>query len=377
FSRLSLLGDKFSVKTVASDLPQKIDIIQQRLRDWYHHNQRDLPWRGDSNPYHIWVSEVMLQQTQVITVIPYYHRFLERFPTIEQLATAPLDDVLKAWEGLGYYARARNLHKAAQEIVATHQGKLPKTYTELRQLPGFGEYTAGSVASIAFGQAVPAVDGNVKRVLARLFAVESDVTRGLGLKQIRTLATTLVDSTDPGAWTQTLMELGATVCVPHTPKCLLCPVHELCQGRLQGLEQTLPIKPAKKQLPHYDVCAAVIRRGEQLLIAQRPLDGMLGGMWEFPGGKQEEGETLEACLAREIQEELGVDIAVDSLITVVKHSYTHFKITLHAFECRLLAGEPQKLGVMDWRWVTLDQLDEFPFPRTDLKIIEALRQTGE
>jgi A/G-specific adenine glycosylase len=355
------------------ELSQPVEAIRSRLLTWYYHNRRDLPWRSETSPYRIWISEVMLQQTQVKTVIPYYQRFLERFPTLADLAAAPLADVLKAWEGLGYYARARNLHRAAGEIVTKYGGQFPPTYAELRRLPGFGDYTAGAVAAIAFGEAVPAMDGNVKRVLARLFAIREALNRGPTARHLRELATALVDPAVPGDWTQALMELGATVCLPQNPKCLLCPVNDLCQARQQGLERTLPSKSAKKALPHYDVAAAVIHQDGRVLIAQRPPEGMLGGLWEFPGGKQESGETLAECLEREIQEELGVAIAVGEPLVTVKHSYTHFKITLHAFACRLLAGQPRAIGVADWRYVTLAQLDSFAFPRTDQKIIAALR----
>lgn len=353
--------------------PQNLAEIRARLLAWYRHNRRDLPWRGESSPYRVWVSEVMLQQTQVTTVIPYYERFLKQFPTVNDLAAASLETVLKAWEGLGYYARARNMHKAAGEIVEKHAGCLPERYEELRDLPGFGEYTAGAVASIAFEQPVPAIDGNVKRVLARLFAIQDDVRHGQGARRLKALATALVDPDQPGNWTQALMELGALVCLPQSPKCLLCPVNYTCEGRKQGLEHELPFKPAKKTLPHYEVTAAVIYEKGKVLIAQRPLEGMLGGLWEFPGGKQETGETLAQCLQREIQEELGLDIEVGEHIISVNHGYTHFKITLHAFFCRLIAGHPQALNVADWRWVTLAEIDTFPFPRTDLKIIGALK----
>ena len=357
----------------AEEFLQQAGQIRLRLLEWYRCNRRDLPWRDETSPYRIWVSEVMLQQTQTATVIPYYHRFLERFPTVNELAAASLEDVLKAWQGLGYYARARNLHRAALEIVEEYQGSLPNSYAILRTLPGFGDYIAGAVASIAFGEAVPAIDGNVKRVLARLFAIKDDLQRNPAARQLKEIATALVEPEAPGDWTQALMELGATVCLPHAPKCLLCPVHELCQGRLSGIEGSLPYKLAKKKLPHYEVTAAIIRQDDKMLITRRPLDGMLGGLWEFPGGKQEAGESLSECLKREIWEELEVEIEVGHQITMVKHSYTHFKITLHAFECRLTAGQPQALGVADWRWVTLAGLNAFPFPRTDLKIIEALQ----
>jgi A/G-specific adenine glycosylase len=357
---------------MTDNLADKIEPIRSRLLAWYRHNRRDLPWRDETSPYRIWISEVMLQQTQVATVMPYYHRFLERFPTLAALAAASLDDVLKAWEGLGYYARARHLHRAAIEIIQRHGGCFPTTYAELRTLPGFGDYTAGAVASIAFGEVVPAVDGNVKRVLARLFAVREEVGRGPAARQLRETAAALVDPGSPGDWTQALIELGATVCLPQTPKCLLCPLNDLCQARLQGLERELPVKPAKKILPHYDVTAAVIREQGKILIAQRPPEGMLGGLWEFPGGKVENGETLAEGLRREIREELGLEIAVGEPIVAVKHSYTHFKITLHAFACRLIAGQPQALGVADWRWAMFEELDAFAFPRTDRKIIAAL-----
>ncbi len=348
--------------------------IRAALLVWYHQNWRDLPWRDETDPYRIWLAEVMLQQTQVVTVIPYYHRFLERFPTLADLAAAPLEAVLKAWQGLGYYARARNLHRAALEIRANHGGHLPQNYADLRRLPGFGDYTAGAVAALAFGEVVPAVDGNVKRVLARLFAIQEEVRRGQAAWQLRQIAAALVDPVHPGDWTQAVMELGATVCLPQTPQCSLCPLNKLCRARQLGLERELPLKPARKPLPHYDVTAAVIQNNGRVLIAQRPPEGMLGGLWEFPGGKQEAGETLPECLQREIREELGVEITVIEPLVTIKHSYTHFKITLHAFNCYLVSGQPQPLGVADWRWVTLAELDTFAFPRTDLKIIEALRE---
>lgn len=355
----------------------KTEQIQTRLLAWHRLNKRPMPWRGETDPYRIWVSEVMLQQTQVVTVIPYYNSFLEKFPSIPDLAAAPLEAVLKAWEGLGYYARARNMHKAAKEIVDKWAAQLPTTFSDLRTLPGFGDYTAGAVASIAFGEAVPAVDGNVKRVLARLFAIEQDVNRGQAARRLKEIAAALVAPNAPGDWNQAVMGLGATVCIPRAPKCSLCPINDMCQGRAKNIERSLPVKPTKKPLPHYNVTAAVIHQNGKILIAQRPLDGMLGGLWEFPGGKQEDGETLAECLQREIKEELGLEIEVGQPVTVVNHSYSHFKITLHAFCCQLLGGTPQSIGVAGWQWVTLDEMGAFPFPRTDQKIIEALRHQAK
>jgi len=357
--------------------------LQTRLLRWYAHNQRDLPWRGESDPYKIWVSEVMLQQTQVNAVIPYYRRFLVKFPSVESLAAADLAGVLKVWEGLGYYARARNMHKAAQEIVRKYGGQLPADAKTLKTLPGFGEYTAGAVASLAFGEAVPAIDGNVKRVLSRLFAIEDEIGGQAARQKIKSLALELVQSApNPANWNQTLMELGALLCTPAKPRCSLCPAAKdgLCQARNLGIADSLPVKRRKKALPHFDVAAGVIYKNgdrKQFLIAQRPAEGMLGGLWEFPGGKQEPGESLPQCLRREIQEELALEITVAEEITVVKQTFTHFKITLHAFAATIQAGTPQKIGVDDWAWVSLADLPNYAFGRSDRKVIEQLAISNE
>jgi A/G-specific adenine glycosylase len=349
-------------------------MIADRLLDWYADHRRDLPWRRTRDPYQIWVAEVMLQQTQVATVIPYYERFLARFPTVEALAAAPLDDVLKLWEGLGYYARARNLHAAARRVVAEFDGRLPDTRDELQSLPGIGRYTAGAILSIAYNQDLPAPDGNVRRVLSRLFAIEADLSRGAGRRRVWHLAAELLPPGRAGAFNQALMDLGATICTPSTPRCDSCPVEELCQAHAQGREEAYPVRRARRPPPHYDVTAGVVWNGAQrFLIAQRPVDGLLGGLWEFPGGKQEPGESLTDCLQRELAEELGIGVSVDAPLVVVQHAYTHFRITLHAFHCRLREGEPRALGCADWRWITLDDVEQFAFSAADHKIIAALR----
>jgi A/G-specific adenine glycosylase len=353
--------------------------LVSRLVLWARDNLRELPWRAEPRePYRTWVSEVMLQQTQAATVVPYFTRFVERFPDVHTLAAAPLDDVLKAWEGLGYYSRARNLHRAAQIIATEYGGQLPHTVGELVRLPGIGRYTAGAIASIAFDQHAPVLDGNVKRVLCRLFAIQDDPRTLATQKQLWRLAESLLPKKRPGAFNEGLMELGATVCTPRAPDCKRCPLTRHCQAYAQGDPESLPVKAARKKLPHYDVTAAVIRKGgglvPKLLIAQRPPDGMLGGLWEFPGGKCHAGETLEDCLRREIEEELGIKIKVGERIATIKHAYTHFRITLHAFACRHVKGHIRALGVADWRWVSLDGLDQFAFPVTDQKIIAALKE---
>ncbi len=348
--------------------------LHDALIAWFEANREDLPWRRTTDPYAIWLSEVMLQQTQVATVIPYYERFLARFPTVEALAAAPLDDVLKLWEGLGYYSRARNLHRAAQVVVGELGGRFPATVEGLLRLPGVGRYTAGAVGSIAFGLDAPALDGNAIRVLSRLFNVADDVTQGAARRRFWGLAGDILPPGRASAWNVALMALGQRVCTPRAPRCDACPLAAHCEAHRLGIEEARPVRAARARTPHYDVTAGVIRGQDgRLLIARRPPDGLLGGLWEFPGGKRHPGETLEACLRREIQEELAIEIAVEHQITVVKHAYTHFRITLYAFQCAHTGGQPQTIGCAAWAWVTLDELDRYAFPVTDRKIIAVLR----
>lgn len=351
--------------------------LSNLLLRWYDTHRRALPWRETRDPYRIWISEVMLQQTQVRTVIPYYEAFLARFPTLADLAAASLDEVLRAWEGLGYYARARNLHAAARRIMAEHGGRMPADYAALRRLPGMGDYTAGAIASIAFGECVPAVDANARRVLIRLQAIQEEATRPTTLRRLREYAHALLPCDRPGDFNQALMELGALVCTPHDPRCGECPWQAACQAYALGIQETLPRRRTRMTLPHVTVTAGVIRDADgRVLIAQRRPDAMLGGLWEFPGGKCQGGETLAECLCREVREELGITIAVEHPLTTLRHSYTHFRITLHVFACRLVAGEPQALACADWRWAALEELSAYAFPATDRKIVRLL-QHGE
>ena len=355
------------------------DTIPSALLHWWDAGHADLPWRDNAAPYAVWVAEVMLQQTQITTVIPYYRRWLARFPTVEALAAAPLDDVLKLWEGLGYYSRARNLHAAAQVIVRDHGGRLPSTAAELMKLPGVGRYTAGAVASIAFGQRAAVLDGNVIRVLSRVFDVAEDVTVPATRRRLWDLAEALVPAQRPGDYNQALMELGQGICLPQNPRCLLCPLTALCLARQRGTQLERPVRPPRRRTPHYDVVAAVIWRdgrpayGSRFLIAQRPLGGLLGGLWEFPGGKVEPGESLSDALRREIGEELALEVEPGDFLVAVAHAYTHFRITLHAFHAAYGGGEPQHLGVADHAWVTLADVERYAFAVTDRKIIAALR----
>jgi A/G-specific adenine glycosylase len=349
--------------------------VSRRLLAWWDEGHTALPWRETRDPYAIWVAEVMLQQTQIATVLPYYRHWMARYPTVATLAQAPLSDVLKSWEGLGYYGRARNLHAAAKTVVDDYDGCLPAEAEELIKLKGIGRYTAGAISSIAFGRSTPVLDGNVIRVLSRLDDLEDDVTRGATQRRLWRRASELVPDRRPGAYNQALMELGQRICQPAAPRCHLCPLADLCRARVRGSQLERPVRPPRRKTPHFDVTAGVIWASNgRFLISQRPLDGLLGGLWEFPGGKQEPGESLEQSLTREIAEELAIEIEVGRQLTTVKHAYTHFRITLHAFHAHHIAGRPLHLGVADHAWVNLDDLNGYAFAATDRKIIDALRR---
>jgi A/G-specific adenine glycosylase len=342
---------------------------QAHLLAWFDNQARDLPWRRKRTPYRVWVSEVMLQQTQVETVLDYYERFLDRFPTVHDLAAATQEEVLKLWEGLGYYRRARLLHKAANVVVADYEGRLPADVDALRELPGIGRYTAGALASIAFGLPAPAVDGNVRRVMARILAMPEPTAT-----ELDTAVGVWIPEDQPGDFAEGLMELGATLCRPRSPRCLLCPWRDLCRARALGQQEAFPAPKVRKPIPHYEVTAAVTLRDEdaRILVARRPSESMLGGLWEFPGGKQEPGETLPETLRRELQEEMRIDVDVGEELTVIDHAYTHFRITLHAFLCRLEAGEPTCVECDDFQWATLDEIRALPMPVTDRQIAETI-----
>jgi A/G-specific adenine glycosylase len=264
--------------------------IQSQLLAWAETSLRDLPWRRERTPYRVWVSEIMLQQTRVETVIPYYQRWMSRFPTIGALAQADLGQALKCWEGLGYYARCRNLHRAAWIVVERHGGQLPERRGELLALPGIGPYTVGAILSLAFGQDAAVLDGNVRRVLSRLYALDDDPREAKTRQKLWALAESLLPPGKAGRFNEALMDLGATVCTPKGPRCANCPLNQVCQAYASGDAEGYPPPTRRAPTPHYHVTAAVIWRDGQVLIAQRPLDGLLGGLWEFPGGKQEKGE---------------------------------------------------------------------------------------
>jgi len=347
--------------------------VQNALFRWFAANARDLPWRRTADPYAVWISEIMLQQTRVQAVVPYYERFLQRLPTVERLARAPLDTVLKLWEGLGYYSRARNLHAAAQEIVGRFGGHLPQTKEELLTLPGIGRYTAGAIASIAFGRREPLVDGNVTRVLCRIYRIRGNPKDRKVQKTIWSVADELLPLHKVGQFNQALMELGAEICAPRHPRCNACPVNHVCEARLHNEQGRLPTRVAKKRLPSYIVAVGVIYTDGRILIDKRKPEGLLGGLWEFPGGKKRPGESLEAALRREVREELAINVRVERPLAVVDHTYSHFRVRIHAFECTYISGEPRCITCADFKWVRPRDLGRYAFPAANNKIIQILR----
>ncbi len=352
----------------------EISAYRQVLLDWYRHHQRHLPWRETCDPYKIWVSESMLQQTQVETVIPYYHRFIKRFKTVGQLAKANLQSVLKCWEGLGYYARARNLHKAASIVVDQYGGQVPDTWDGIRALPGVGPYIASAVLSIAYDSPFAVVDANVKRVLARLMEEPTPVNVPRAYAVFLSHAELLLDLSSPGQYNQAIMEVGALVCKPSKPDCDFCPIRSYCLSRRHETVARYPQKMQRKPVPVVPVAVGVIRKGARVLITRRKNDGLLGGLWEFPGGKIDTNEKSDVACIREIKEEVGLEVKIDRFLTRIRHGYTHFKIILDVYLCHYLHGEVILNGPSDYRWITIDEIDRYPLPKANLKFIDLVKK---
>lgn len=345
------------------------------LRSWFQRHARPLPWRTDGDPYRIWISEMILQQTRVAQGLPYYERFLKAFPTVEKLAHAPLDDVLKLWEGLGYYARARYLHQAARKIVTEWGGLLPRSAREWQQLPGIGKYTAAAIASIACNEPVPLVDGNVQRVLTRLADIATPLEESQTQQRLYAIAERLLWRKDPGRWNQALMELGATVCLPRSPRCNECPVHTHCTAYRLGCVHQRPVRRPKGTPPHVTAVCAVVQKAGKYLLAQRPAHGLLAGLWEFPGGPARENETLEEAVERECFEKLGIVVTVGEKLGVVQHTYSHFRVTLHAYTCRHVSGKLRNSDYQCWRWVRPEEFSNFAIPKVHHKILFVLQNS--
>lgn len=344
----------------------------RRILEWYERHARILPWRvlpgvpARPDPYAVWVSEIMLQQTRVEAVLPYFARWMERFPTLERLAAAPEEEVLALWEGLGYYSRARNLHRAAQIVLTEHGGCLPKNLSELRKLPGIGRYTAAAIASIAFGQDAATLDGNLKRVFARVFDLNLPADTAEGEAALWKLAETHLPPGRAGDYNQALMDLGATLCLPRNPRCLLCPVRELCQARARGVQEQRPITRPRPDVPHKRKAAAVILQEGKTLLNRRPARGLLGGLWEFPAAEvaSDSAEAVSAAL----QAAYALCVLPLKPLPAIRHTYTHFRLTEIPWLCQLNSTVEQP-GL---HWVLLSELESYPMGKVDRQIAHLL-----
>lgn len=346
--------------------------FRRALLAWYRANARDLPWRRTKDPYAIWLSEIMLQQTRVDQGTPYYERFIAAFPDVHALARASEDRVLKLWEGLGYYSRARNLHRAAKTVSNVHDGAFPKSAVELQTLPGIGRYTAGAIASIAFGERVPVLDGNVIRVLSRVHNIDACTDEPKIREQLWEIAAAFVPARDPGDFNQAMMELGARVCTPKTPLCMECPVNKHCRARVAGVEQQRPVRKTKSEIPRREMVAAAIQNKGKYLMAKRPSSGLLGGMWEFPAGTVRNRESHQRALSRELKENFGLRIKPGKLIASVQHAYSHFKVTLHVYACDLIDGTPDAKEHDETRWFARKSFTSLALPKVVHKFIDQL-----
>jgi A/G-specific adenine glycosylase len=334
--------------------------VRRALLAWYRAEKRDLPWRRTRDPYAIWISETMLQQTRVEAVIPYYERFLARFPDVDALATADLDDVLSQWAGLGYYSRARNLKRAAEDVVKRFAGRLPDGVDALRELPGVGRYTAGAIASIAFDHPAPIVDGNVARVLARLLGLREPIENNAVKARLWEEAERLADGPAPGDLNQALMELGARVCVPRVPRCTQCPVSRFCDARAAGDAESLPLRAPKRAPKLVYAVAALLLRGGKALAVQRPAKGLLGGLWELPGGETPARGRGPAAVAELLRARTGLAVGDIAPLGDIEHVFTHRTLRLRVFSGTALSGRVRLDGWDRHRWLAPGAFDSVP-----------------
>jgi A/G-specific adenine glycosylase len=355
--------------------PALCTAIRGALSVWYAIHHRDLPWRHTADPYRIWVSEVMLQQTQVKTMAPFYHRFMQRFPDVHRLARADLQMVLKLWEGLGYYSRARNMHRAAAIVSERMQGRFPDSKEDWLQLPGVGEYIASAVSSIAGGHCHAVVDGNVKRVLARMFCVDLPVNQAAAYKKFHSLAAQVLNRDTPGDHNQAVMELGALICTPRQPQCPVCPVADCCCALKTGQVTVFPRRVKRSPLPVRRRAVGAVALDGKFLLVRRPDDGFLGGLWEFPGGAVEPGGNPAQACVQAIRAAVNLSVAVETHLITVRHAYTHFKLHMDLFRCRWQAGRVHLHGPQAFRWVDISEISAFPLHGAMHKAMTALRRT--
>lgn len=344
-------------------------MFNHNLISWYHKNKRELPWRDTNNPYAIWVSEIMLQQTKVDTVISYYKKFMNRYPTIFHLAKAEQQEVLKEWEGLGYYSRARNLHDAAREVVATYHGEVPKDPKQLGTLKGIGPYTQGAISSIAFQQPEPAVDGNVMRVLSRVLLVKDNISEQRTRKKFEHIVRELICHSDPSAFNQGLMELGALICTPTSPACLLCPVQNECRAFAEGCEKKLPVKLKKKKQKTVSYLVLLIRDVDgKIAIEKRPDKGLLANMWQFPMIELKDKHSLEKIA----EKKYGIPLILKEELGHVNHVFSHLIWDLHVYEA-ICATRPEISEQVRLSFIKEEELQDYPFSVSHIKVREFLQ----
>jgi A/G-specific adenine glycosylase len=359
---------------VSADLP--LPTLRRRLRRkllrWFARHRRDLPWRRDRDPYRIWVSEVMLQQTQVATVIPYFERFLTALPTLLDLAAADEQDVLRLWEGLGYYRRARSLHQAARQIVAEHGGQFPNDPTLAARLPGMGRYTVGAVLSQAFDRRLPILEANSQRVLSRLFGLRDDPSRGPARRRLWALAEALLPARQAGDFNQALMELGALICTPAAPRCGECPLKDDCEARRLELQDAMPARRARAEPVDVEEAGVVVRRRGRVLLVQRPAEGRWAGLWEFPHGSLEAGETHEDAAARLAAQLTGLRVDLGPELLTLRHSVTHHRITLICFQAGYRSGVFRPGAYRQAQWIKPEELPAYPVSAPQRQLARAL-----
>ena len=370
---------KTNAEAGASDLAG-LDVRSARakLLRWYDANKRDLPWRHSRDPYAIWISEAMLQQTRVETVIPYWERFLETFPNVEALASAPIDDVYAVWTGLGYYSRARNLKHAAETIVADYGGQLPDTAAELSKLKGIGRYTAGAVASIAFQREAPLVDGNVIRVFARLLGIREDSAGKEVVERMWRVADAVVRGERPGDLNQGLMELGATLCTPRNPHCLACPLRAHCNAHAVGDAEALPIKKKKAKPTKMRAIAIYLERDGKVLAVRRPETGLMAGLWELPGGEIDAKDEAKERVHEVLREAVGLELLRAEHVGAVSHLFTHRRLTLEVFRARIAPkGRVKRQHFDAHKWIEPESLLDLAHAGPTRKALALLGLTDE
>jgi len=357
-----------------SNLASSREAFAPALTRWFKHNARPLPWRENYDPYHVWISEIMLQQTQMERGVTYFQRWMSQLPCPRSVTQAKEDEVLKLWEGLGYYNRARNLMRAARVMVDRHEGRVPADKAALLALPGIGPYTAAAILSIAYERDEPLVDGNVARVLARVFDLDAPVGETATQKALWALAGELLPPGQARDFNQGLMELGALVCKPLNPTCETCPLAELCEARRLGIVQHRPVPGKKVDITALSIATGVLIHQGRIFIQRRRDEDVWGGLWEFPGGGVENGETPEQAVVREYAEETGFAVTTLGPIRVIKHGYTRFRVTLHCFFLAPVngLGTPALTAATEHKWATFAELDDHAFPAGHRKLIDSL-----